>query len=408
VFLPEADRAVVIDAFGGRLAVIDTRHRAIVSQHRLDGHNLRGVQVDAERRELTFVGQRLDEQMTTEERHLRSGLFMSNRLWRVPLDRLDAASHEYTVLDRPGVGAGDPSATATMPSGATLVALGGADRLIAVDEGGEVERSYDVGSRPVAVGVTPDGRRACVVNQLDDSVSIVDMTTGASRTIELGPQPEPYPRDRGERLFFDARLSPGGFMSCHSCHTDGHTNGLTADTLGDGTYGTPKRVLSLLGTALTDHWAWDGSLRELRDQVRQSFETTMHAAPLRTEQHDDVAAFLHTLPLPPPLEPKPRDEADRRRLERGRGLFAAWRCGECHVGPLTYTSQASYDVGLHDERGLAKFNPPSLRGVGHGAAFFHDNRAQTLDDVFRIYGHRVSDDATDDDFDALVRFLRSL
>jgi cytochrome c peroxidase len=117
---------------------------------------------------------------------------------------------------------------------------------------------------------------------------------------------------------------------------------------------------------------------------------------------------LHTLPLPPPLEPKPRDEVDRQRLERGLALFAAWNCGECHVGPLTYTSQGSYDVGLRDERGLAKFNPPSLRGVGHGAAFFHDNRAQTLDEGFRVYGHRVPDNATDADFDALVRFLRSL
>ena len=36
-------------------------------------------------------------------------------------------------------------------------------------------------------------------------------------------------------------------MSCHSCHTDGHTSGRLADTLGDDTFGTPKRVLSLLG-----------------------------------------------------------------------------------------------------------------------------------------------------------------
>lgn len=407
-FLPEDGRAVVLDAFGGRLAVVDTARRTIVSQHRLDGHNLRGLQVDGERREVLFVGQRLDGQTTTEEPHIRSGLLMSNRLWRVSLNRLDAASQEYVILDRPGVGAGDPSATRGMWNGTTLVALAGVQRLVAVNEAGEIERAYDVGARPSTVVLTPDGRRACVVNQLDDSVSIVELTAGASRTVALGPQPEPYPRDRGERMFFDAHPSPGGFMSCHSCHTDGHANGLTADTLGDGTYGTPKRVLSLMGTALTDHWAWNGSLRELREQVRQSFVKTMHAAPLRAEQHDDVVAFLHTLPLPPPLEPQPRDEADRQRLERGRSLFAVWRCGECHVGPLTYTSQGAYDVGLHDERGLAKFNPPSLRGVGHGAGFFHDNRAAALEDVFRIYGHRVPDDATDDDIDALVRFLHGL
>lgn len=406
--LPDADRAVVVDAYGGRFAVIDTARRTLASQHQLDGHNLRGLRVDVERRELLLVGQRLDPQTTTEEQHVRSGLFMSNRLWHIALDRLATPSHDFAVLDRPGVGAADPNATADRSDGGRFVTSGGSQRLIAVDERDRIEHAYDVGARPVAVVVAPDGRRVYVVNQLDDSVSVVDLVSGKVREIALGPLPEPYPRDRGERLFFDARLSAGGFMSCHSCHTDGHTIGLTADTLGDGTYGTPKRVLSLLGTALTDHWAWNGSLRELREQVRQSFETTMHARPLRAEQHDDVVAFLHTLPLPPPLEPSTGDEADRQRLARGRDLFSAWKCGDCHVGPLTYTSQGAYDVGLQDERGLAKFNPPSLRGVGHGAGFFHDNRAATLGDVFRVFGHRVPDAATDDDLDALVRFLRSL
>ena len=58
----------------------------------------------------------------------------------------------------------------------------------------------------------------------------------------LGPVPAPEPDAvaRGERLFHDARLSHDGWMSCHSCHVDGHTNGLVADTLGDGSYGAPN------------------------------------------------------------------------------------------------------------------------------------------------------------------------
>jgi YVTN family beta-propeller protein len=311
-------------------------------------------------------------------------------------------------LDRDGVGAGDPSAMVPWSNRRTLVSLGGLRKLAIVDENDAIERTFDVGARPVSVLPTPDGRRACVVNQLDDSVSIVDLETGATREISLGSQPEAYPRDRGERLFFDARLTPGGYLSCHSCHTDGHTNGRTADTLADATYGTPKRVLTLMGTALTDQWSWNGSLRELRDQVRQSFETTMHATPLSPEQHDDVVAFLHTLPFPPPPSPTPRDDEDRRLLEWGRAVFKSFGCASCHVAPLTYTTQGSFDVGLDDERGLAKFNPPSLRGVGHGAAFFHDNRAATLDDVFRSFGHQVPANVDDADIDALVRFLKSL
>ena len=48
-------------------------------------------------------------------------------------------------------------------------------------------------------------------------------------------------------------------MSCHSCHTDGHTNGQLNDNLSDfKTFGAPKRVLSLLGKRDTMPLAWNG------------------------------------------------------------------------------------------------------------------------------------------------------
>ena len=38
------------------------------------------------------------------------------------------------------------------------------------------------------------------------------------------------------------------WYSCHSCHTDGHTTGeIGGNTLGDGHYGAPKRIMTLLG-----------------------------------------------------------------------------------------------------------------------------------------------------------------
>ena len=53
-----------------------------------------------------------------------------------------------------------------------------------------------------------------------------------------------------------------------------------------------------------------------------------------------------------------------------------------HIPP-SYTSNSKYDVGIHDEYGLKEFNPPSLRGISQRNRFFHDNRAQTLIEVFR-------------------------
>lgn len=244
-----------------------------------------------------------------------------------------------------------------------------------------------------------------VANSLDDTLTFLEQTPW---TLSLGPRPELWPRDRGERLFFDGRRSLGGFMSCHSCHTDGHTAGGLADTLGDGTYGTPKRIPTLLGTSITDPWGWNGALRELRDQVEQSMHTTMHDPHYRPGDADDLTAYLHTLKFPPPLIPKPRDEADERLVAHGRAIFAREGCAECHIGPLTFTSPAVYDVGLRDERGLAKFNPPSLRGVGHGVAFFHDARAKSLEELFRKERHRLDAELQPEELRALVRYLQGI
>ena len=59
-----------------------------------------------------------------------------------------------------------------------------------------------------------------------------------------------------------AKLAHDGWFSCHSCHTDGHTNSRLNDSLGDGSFGAPKRVLSLLGVNDTAPWAWNGGIQQ--------------------------------------------------------------------------------------------------------------------------------------------------
>jgi len=78
------------------------------------------------------------------------------------------------------------------------------------------------------------------------------------------------------------------------------------------------------------------------------------------------------------------------------------------VPPLTYTSPGTYDVGLRDEKGLDKFNRPSLRGVSQGYSFFHDGRAKKLEEVFTVHGHQLNWALADDELGDLLRFLRSL
>jgi cytochrome c peroxidase len=198
-------------------------------------------------------------------------------------------------------------------------------------------------------------------------------------------------------------------MSCHSCHPDGHTTGRLADTSGDGSFGAPKRTLTLRGTRLTDRWAWNGQIKDLGEQVEKSLRTTLHAKNISAGQVADLTAFLHTLPPPPPLYPANENApADFAKITRGRAIFEREACGNCHIGPLTYTSPDVYDVGFVDEKGNTKFNPPSLRGVSQGYTYFHEARVTSLETVFANYRHPHGERLPDNEISDLVRFLQSL
>jgi YVTN family beta-propeller protein len=268
---------------------------------------------------------------------------------------------------------------------------------------GQAPRRVVVGRRPVAVAVAPDGELAYVADALDDTISVVAVATGQRpATIALGPRPELSAADRGERLFSAAKLAHDGWMSCQSCHTDGQTNGLASDTLGDGSFGAPKRVPSLLGVAATGPWTWTGSKPRLEDQVRQSIATTMQGTKVSDAQVADLIAYLGSL-----APPKGLREADEAAIARGGAVFRSRKCDGCHEPP-EYTTPRTYDVGLVDEVGNRAFNPPSLRAVGLRDAFLHDARVHSLPDVFAREHHPRGLVLSPREIDDLVTFLRTL
>ncbi|HND53507.1 MAG TPA: hypothetical protein PLV92_13955, partial [Pirellulaceae bacterium] len=67
----------------------------------------------------------------------------------------------------------------------------------------------------------------------------------------------------------------------------------------------------------------------------------------------------------------------------------------------------AFDVGLADERGERRFNPPSLLGVSQRDALFHDGRARSLEEVVGKFKH-AEIDVPESDRPALLAFLRSL
>lgn len=392
--LAESSMLVVAEAFGGRIAVVDTERRSLESVRTLPGHNIRGLAMARDGRTLVVAHQALSRLAQTTFDDVHWGLLIRNHLRVLRIDALmqpgtDAAllkGSRLFDLGDVGYAAGDPAALAFDAKGDLIVALAGVDEIAITASPEQAPRRTVVGRRPAALAPSPDGSVVYVANSLDDTISIVDIKNGQRlASLALGPKPDPMPADRGERLFFSAKLSHDGWMSCHSCHTDGHTSNLLSDTLSDGSFGAPKRVPSLLGVGKTGPWTWTGSVARLEDQVRKSITLTMRGLEPTKEQVADLTAYLNSL-TPPPSMLTGDKPIESRAIARGHKVFEAKKCATCHVSP-EYTSSKTYDVGLVDEVGNRQFNPPSLRGVSQRDCLLHDGRARSLDDVFGKIRH---------------------
>jgi YVTN family beta-propeller protein len=403
-------KVVVADAFGGGLAVVDGTTRRVESVRELRAHNIRGLASSIDGDRLLIAHQALNRGARTDQNDIHWAAFITSNLTAIPMsavldpdDDLAAGGRLYHLGDV-GDGGADPNGVLPMPDGRIAVALGGVDEVAFGPEHVSIGRRVPVGRRPVALAGAPGRGMVFVADAFGDSVSLVNLESGARPlSIPLGPTPEQDEVRRGRDLFHDARLAHDGWMSCHSCHADGHTNDRLIDTLGDDSYGTPKRTLSLLGAGETGPWAWDGEMPTIGDQIRKSVVSTMRGYPLYDDQVEAIEAYLRSLPPPPALE-RPGDEP---MIARGSATFRRLRCDRCHEPP-TYTTPKAYDVGLEDERGRVEFNPPSLRGVARRRMFFHDGRAGSLADVFQQFEHQLEEPLSEEELADLLGFLRGL
>jgi YVTN family beta-propeller protein len=415
VCVNDGSKLIVADAFGGQLAVVDVRRRALESVRTLPAHNIRGLAFTPDGQDLVIAHQVLNRLAQTGFDDVHWGLLIRNHIRVVRTDALLASQSDASLvgasrlfdLGDVGYAAGDPDAVAFDRRGNMIVALAGVDE-IGISAGAEqAPRRVAVGRRPTALAPSPDGELVYIANLLDDTISVIKVSTGQNlATIPLGPRPDLTAIDRGERLFFGAKLSHDGWMSCHSCHTDGHTNNLVSDTLGDSSFGAPKRVPSLLGVAATGPWTWTGSMARLDEQVRKSVATTMHGSKPTDEQVADLTAYLGSL-KPPSSTATGFGRGESSAEARGRGIFEVRKCATCHIRP-EYTSAERFDVGLKDEVGNHEFNPPSLRGVGSRDAFLHDGRSRSLEDVFQRERHPRGLEMTRREVGDLIAFLRTL
>ncbi len=463
LLVEEKQRLIVADAFAGRMAIIKSDSNELESIVEFGAHNIRGLAIHPQTKRLVISHQILNDLAVPRRSDIIWGVMVDNVLRTADVSRVlengddPLKGSRFTPVGYAGQGAGDPDSLFVDGKGRTVIAAAGVGEVMVVEPNGDGVRRIGVGQRPVAVMPISDGKFV-VANQLSDSLTLVDLNRKPEKKeyakpdvkgaeykkdgeykndyesgyagsnysqsyggygssyldrnlyishLRLGPTPKLGPAERGEQLFFNARLSHASWMSCHSCHTDGHANGGMADTFGDNSSGAPKRVISLLGVGQTGPWGWNGKKMKLEDQVHQSVNSTMRGRGIPDEAAKDIAAFLRTLPPPPQFHPAESAE-DVALVKQGRAVFESSNCAECHAGEVL-TSKDRYDVGLIDKRGLREYSPPSLRGVGHRDALFHEKQAKSVEEVIGKFRHELADKRlSDEQKRALIRYLKSL
>ncbi len=291
----------------------------------------------------------------------------------------------------------------------------------------------NLGKNPRAVRVAPDNETFYVYNTLDFEVVAYD-TESLKPTAKIGVCQNPLSDEiwRGKVLFYSA-LQPmvsRRWISCASCHPDGHSDGRTwhnPEGLRDTT--------ALFGMAWTHpiHWSAD------RDEV-QDFEHTIRSQLMQgrglidgdvhpslekpnrglSRDLDALAAYsnTHKFTLSPHAKQGLSESA-----QRGRKVFFSekTKCAQCHSGPFYTDSRLQQPFLLHDvgtgdddpsEKMGPKYDTPTLLGIYRTAPYLHHGKAATLKEVLTTHNeddrHGRTSHLSEGEIDDLIEFLKCL
>lgn len=269
----------------------------------------------------------------------------------------------------------------------------------------------------------------------------------------------------GERLFFDARLSASGTVSCASCHlpessfadprrfSSGHAGALTS-----------RHAPALINRPLHGYEFWDGRSLSLEGQVlhplRNPDEMGLPAAAVAARLSDvagyrerferafgdpaitpdrltaSIAAYVASLRFEDSAyRLAKRSGALAPAVARGESLFfGAAGCSRCHTGEH-FTDERFHNTGVSWRSGgedpgrggltgrreeMRAFKTPTLLELVRTAPYMHDGSLATLEDVVEHYvrGGAPEDPALDPglapldlepgEVADLLEFLRSL
>lgn len=358
---------------------------------------------------------------------------------------------DQVLLDQPDLYFPDPTDVTITPDGRyALVTSATSDRVAVVDlqrltgileKAPEHERAeilpnhlgwptewvvthVATGISPRGILAAPDGETAFVANCLDDTVSVIDIRSWEPvAQIDLGGPKEITKARWGERLFHSANITFRRQFSCHTCHPDGHVDGITYDIEPDGVGVSPVDNRSLRAVLDTAPFKWEGTNPSLRRQCGArlaAFFTRIQ--PFTHEELEALDYYIATIPRPPnryrplgaPLTPAQRRGKaifERTHTNDGRLIPEENRCITCHPGPL-YTNRQRVDVGtkmLYDRTG--EFDPPHLNNIYDSAPYLHNGIAATLEEIWTVYNphdtHGVTNDLTKDQLNDLIEYIKT-
>jgi YVTN family beta-propeller protein len=387
---------------------------------------------------------------------------------------------DQVLLDEPNDYFPDPTDVAVSPDGRfALVAGGGSDQVAVIDvpallatitEATDQARAetlpnhlgisprfvlgrIPVGANPRAVVFSPTRPLAYVANALDDSIAVIETRDfRVTAKIPLGGPDVTTEIRRGQRLFHSAEGTFGRQFSCHSCHPDGHINGLSFDIEADGIGMRPVDNRTLRGIADTAPFKWEGTNPSLRRQCGARLAVFFtRLAPYTPEELDALERYMSTIERPP----NPHRSPDGLTLaqRRGKAIFERTvnnagepmrpdqQCIFCHTGAygtnrltmsvgtnlwfdvpvdvdleFLYDSEEFGDLGnfYFTDAGIPHeaFDVPHLNNIYNSGPYLHNGGAATLEEIWTRYNiidrHGYTVDLSRRQLNELIAYLKAL
>ena len=289
-----------------------------------------------------------------------------------------------------------------------------------------VLKRIPTGANPKGLALSPDGKRLYVAEQLEDKIAVINTETLENiNSIDLGGPLRITVARQGRRLFNNAGHTFQNQYACYTCHPDNHEDGLVYNMASKDMGRNVTNTQSLREIGNTPPFKWNGKNQTVYKQDGMRFSTVL----TRTEQfsYDDldalVAYIVTGIKYPPNLMYNPDGKLTESQL-RGKELFDRSvdnfgnlipennRCITCHPPPL-YTNLKLADVStLAETDDPILFDTPHLNNIYSSAPYLHDGRAETLEEIWTIYGqddkHGYVNDMTKMQLNDLVDYLKSL